>query len=869
MDFDFTTETITPDLGSILIIGGSGALELPSGATLSGALPSGVAAGAVRWNSTLTQVEYNNGGAWVNFGGSVSSVTLATTGTGLTVSGGSTQTITTSGTFIIAGTLGAGYGGTGTATPPTAGQVLVGVTGGTYIPYTLASGSGISTTAGSGTLQINNTGVLSITGTTNNITVSPTTGNAIVNLAAVTQGAGSNFVKVTLDGFGRVTGNTAVSQGDITTALGSYYLPLAGGTMSGAINMGTSQINNLGMAVTPVGTDAVNVNYVQAAITGLSWKQAVIAATTGPFTSNYANGISGVGATLTATTNVVLPLIDTISLAATNRVLVKNQGNTFENGIYTVTSLGSAGVSPWVLTRATDSDTAAEVDGSAVYVDQGGTQADTGWTETSTMTAIGAGNPIIWAQFSGSGAYTAGTGISIVANTINNTGVTSVGMSVPSFLSVSPATVTTTGTFAVTLTSETANTIFAAPNGSAGTPTFRAMVNADLPLTGVGANTYGQVAFNTAGVITGGAVITDIAHGGTNFATYAVGDMLYADTTASLAKLSDIATGNVLLSGGTNTAPSWGKVGLTTAVTGILPIANGGTNSGTALSGSTIMVSNGTQVVQGGAGTTTTVLHGNAGGAPTYSAVSLTADVTGILPAANGGTGLNGSAAGNGTLLIGNGTGYSLATLAISGTSLYVANGAGTITLSGPKFYSEFSTAPINAPTATASQAIALGTGASASTYGVLATANGEFSAAGDSQSMSAILRLSTNTAAASQALYLDATGTMPTTATLLLTVPTTSVWTYTIKVAARNVTTAGNYGSWIFNGVIHREAAGAPAIPVGGVSKTTLARVGLAANGTNDPVVSAGATDLHIAVTPPNTDTWHWVASVDLVQVI
>jgi hypothetical protein len=74
---------------------------------------------------------------------------------------------------------------------------------------------------------------------------------------------------------------------------------------------------------------------------------------------------------------------------------------------------------------------------------------------------------------------------------------------------------------------------------------------------------------------------------------------------------------------------------LTTGVTGTLPIANGGTNSATALSGSTIMVSNGTAVVQGTAGTTTTVLHGNAAGTPTYSAVSLSADVTGNLPVTN------------------------------------------------------------------------------------------------------------------------------------------------------------------------------------------------------------------------------------------
>jgi hypothetical protein len=81
-----------------------------------------------------------------------------------------------------------------------------------------------------------------------------------------------------------------------------------------------------------------------------------------------------------------------------------------------------------------------------------------------------------------------------------------------------------------------------------------------------------------------------------------------------------------------------GLINLATQVTGVLPIAHGGTNSSTALSGSSIMISNGTAIVQGAAGTTTTVLHGNAAGAPTYSAVTLTADVTGVLPLANGGT---------------------------------------------------------------------------------------------------------------------------------------------------------------------------------------------------------------------------------------
>jgi hypothetical protein len=70
--------------------------------------------------------------------------------------------------------------------------------------------------------------------------------------------------------------------------------------------------------------------------------------------------------------------------------------------------------------------------------------------------------------------------------------------------------------------------------------------------------------------------------GGTGQTSYAVGDLLYANTTTTLAKLADVATGNSLISGGVGVAPSWGKIGLTTHVSGVLPVANGGTNASSA-----------------------------------------------------------------------------------------------------------------------------------------------------------------------------------------------------------------------------------------------------------------------------------------------
>jgi hypothetical protein len=69
--------------------------------------------------------------------------------------------------------------------------------------------------------------------------------------------------------------------------------------------------------------------------------------------------------------------------------------------------------------------------------------------------------------------------------------------------------------------------------------------------------------------------------GGTGQSSYAVGDLLYAGTTTTLAKLASVATGNVLRAGGVGTAPAWGKVDLTTDVTDVLPPANGGTGAAT------------------------------------------------------------------------------------------------------------------------------------------------------------------------------------------------------------------------------------------------------------------------------------------------
>jgi hypothetical protein len=128
-------------------------------------------------------------------------------------------------------------------------------------------------------------------------------------------------------------------------------------------------------------------------------------------------------------------------------------------------------------------------------------------------------------------------------------------------------------------------------------------------VTGVGTLTAGT--WNATAI---GAV-----YGGTGFTSYAVGDLLYADTTTSLAKLADVAVGNALISGGVGAAPSYGKIGLATHVSGTLPIANGGTNSTATPTNGGVVYGTGTAQAYSTAGTSGQVLTSAGAAAPTWT----------------------------------------------------------------------------------------------------------------------------------------------------------------------------------------------------------------------------------------------------------
>jgi len=156
-------------------------------------------------------------------------------------------------------------------------------------------------------------------------------------------------------------------------------------------------------------------NYVNKLI-----KLPVEVATTLNLAATYANGTSGVGATLTNFGTQASLVIDGVTLAAGNRVLVKDQTAALQNGIYTVTNIGSS-TTNWVLTRAIDYDSNYLINkGDIVVVTNGTINSYAAWMQnTSETTDIGIRN-INFVTFSK-------TGIISVLGTLNQIDVNDVG----------------------------------------------------------------------------------------------------------------------------------------------------------------------------------------------------------------------------------------------------------------------------------------------------------------------------------------------------------------------------------------------------------------------------------------------------------
>jgi len=183
------------------------------------------------------------------------------------------------------------------------------------------------------------------------------------------------------------------------SADGTTGTVLTGVTGSDPAFSATPSVTSITIANAPVSTtDGTNKAYVDGIAAGFDWKDTTQAATTAALTVTYDNGVAGVGATLTNAGAQAAFEIDGYTAPVGERVLIKDQSDTFQNGIYVVTDAGS-GATNWILTRASDYDTVAEMDeGSLVPVANGTVNQNTLWLQNVSVTTIGV-DPITYQKF--------------------------------------------------------------------------------------------------------------------------------------------------------------------------------------------------------------------------------------------------------------------------------------------------------------------------------------------------------------------------------------------------------------------------------------------------------------------------------------
>ncbi len=162
-----------------------------------------------------------------------------------------------------------------------------------------------------------------------------------------------------------------------------------------------------------------NKMYVDQVAQGLDTKPSCKIATTENLSATYNNGSLGVGATLTNNSTQAVLVLDSTAANTDDRVLVKDQTDATQNGIYTVTNTGS-GSTNWVLTRATPEDQPAELSGGAfVFVEEGVLNQNNGYTFTHTGAPTFGTTDLDVSQFSGAGQITAGAALTKDGNQLD------------------------------------------------------------------------------------------------------------------------------------------------------------------------------------------------------------------------------------------------------------------------------------------------------------------------------------------------------------------------------------------------------------------------------------------------------------------
>jgi hypothetical protein len=396
----------------------SSTLAVTGTSTFTGAITAnggiGAASASITNNATV-------GGTFGVTGATALSSTLAVTGdqtnTGdLAVNGGDITTTAVTATLFNANATSLAIGGAATTLTLGATTGTTTIRSGTVAVTNNATVGGTLGVTGVATLSSNATvgGTLGVTGATTLSSTLGVTGAATLSSTLAVTGISTFTGAVTANGGVTAAGAVTVTAGGSNTSVN--LVPQGSGTVDVANKRITS------VAEPTQSSDAATKNYVDAVKTGLDVKDSVRVTTTGNLTGTYANGASGVGATLTNSGTQAALTIDSIVLTVGDRVLVKDQTTGLQNGFYRVTTVGTASTN-WVLTRTVDADENTEITpGAFTFVEEGTIGDNNGYVCTNNGTITIGTTPITFVQFSGAGSVIAGDGLTKNGNTLDVVG---------------------------------------------------------------------------------------------------------------------------------------------------------------------------------------------------------------------------------------------------------------------------------------------------------------------------------------------------------------------------------------------------------------------------------------------------------------
>ena len=371
-----------------------GTLGVTGEATLASATVSDLTSGRVTYAGTAGALQDS---ANLTFNGTTLTASALAVTNGATV--GTTLGVT--GATTLGSTLGVTGAATLSSSLDVAGNFAINTN-----KFTVSATSGNTTVAGTMGITGNTTvgGTLGVTGaTTLGSTLSVANDLSVnTNKFTVTASSGNTSIAGTLG----VTGATTLSSTLAVTSnatVGGTLAVTGTSSFNANVDVNSNRIINLAEPVNDA--DAATKYYVDNAVTGLTYKDAVNLHAD----SNVA--LTGSTATLVIDSHAALDQTD----SGTYRLLLTGQTDSTENGIYVYTDNGTS----YTLVRSDDADTYQELDGSSVFVQEGTVYANTGWVQTNHYMTSFAGQT--WVQFSGAGAYTAGSGLT-QSGTIFNVG---------------------------------------------------------------------------------------------------------------------------------------------------------------------------------------------------------------------------------------------------------------------------------------------------------------------------------------------------------------------------------------------------------------------------------------------------------------